>query len=134
MIFVRIALLLLLLCRPAGAQWPDVNIGSGLVCDTPQQVEQFAAVYDGDPDAALAAVNAEADDPDACTIGTFAFVIGPQVAVVKRVNGTFRVIQVLILGVFTDEGFEAAMPRTFFTLADVDEGAGVVVIRGRPAR
>ena len=127
----RIALFFLLLCCRAGAQEPEMNIGSGLVCDTPQQVERFSAVYDGDADAALAVINAESADPDACTIATFAFILGPQVAVIKNAKGTFRVIQVLVLGVFTEERFEAAMPQTFFTLAEFDEETGVVVIRGR---
>jgi hypothetical protein len=132
MILVRIALLFLLLCCPARAQEPE--IGSSLVCDTPQQVERFVTVYDGDADAALAAVNAEADDTDACTIATFVFVLGPQVAVIKNAKGTFRVIQVLVLGVFTEEGYEASVPQTFFSLAEVDEETDVTVIRVRPTK
>ena len=131
MSYTRIALFFLLLCYPAGAQESEMNIGSGLVCNTPQQIERFVAVYDGDADAALAAVNAESDDADACTIATFSFVLGPQVAVIKNAIGTFRVIQVLVFGIFTEEGFEAAMPQTFFTLAEVDEETGVTVIRDR---
>jgi hypothetical protein len=129
---MRIALVLLLVfCAAARAQEPGMNIGFGLVCDTPQQVEQFAAIYDGDADAALAAVNADLDDADACTIATFAFVLGPQVSVIKSAKGAFRVVQILVVGVFTDEGFESAMPQTCFTLAEVDEELGVTVMRGQ---
>ena len=131
MVVVRIASLVLLLCCSAVAQEPDVNVDSGLVCDTPQQVERFAAIYDGDADAALATVNAEADSQDACTIATFAFVLGPPVAVIKNDRGTFHVMQVLVLGVYTDAGFEAVVPQTFFTLAEIGEGTGVVLIHGR---
>ena len=129
-IFVRIALLTLLQCLPTLSQEFEVNVSYGLICDTPQQVERFAALHDSDVEEALAAVNAEAA-ADACKIVTFTFILGPQVAIVKSSKRTFRVVQVLVLGVFSDEGFEAAIPQTFFTLAEVDEGAGAVLIRGR---
>ena len=37
--------LLLTLCFPAQAQ--EVEVTSGLICDTQKQVEQFIALYDG---------------------------------------------------------------------------------------
>jgi hypothetical protein len=122
MFIIRAALLSLLLCHgPAQAEEPDLNIGSGLVCDTPQQVERFIDIYEGDADSALAEVNSEAEGESVCAIAEFAFVLGPQVGIVKNARGTFRIMQILVIGIFTDDGFEASNPQTFFTVGVVDD-------------
>jgi len=48
--------LLAFLSSPARAQ--EVEVGTGLVCDTREQVERFVALYDGDPQSTANSVNA----------------------------------------------------------------------------
>ena len=53
----------LLLQSPAYAD--EVQVGTGLLCDTQQQAERFAALYDGDSAIAIRTVNAEEHNPTA---------------------------------------------------------------------
>jgi hypothetical protein len=120
MFIARAVLLLLFLWHSPAQAEHDLDVWWDLACETPQQVEGFVDIYQGDPESAVADVNAEAGKV-VCVVGSFAFVPGPQVGIVRNGLGTFRIIQVIILGFFTEEGFEASAPRTFFTVGEVDE-------------
>jgi hypothetical protein len=127
---------LLLACLPAQAQEQEkdkdavkVQVGSALVCDTPQQVERFVALYNGDVQTTLSTVNSEqasnneqaAKQP--CDVATIAYVMGPEVSQVRSTNGngTFRVVRVLVLGVLTEKGLQASVPTPFYSAAQVEE-------------
>ena len=65
----RLALLLALLvalCPPACAA--DYEVRTNLLCDTREQAERFVALFNGDAEAAVVAVNAEEQDPTACAL------------------------------------------------------------------
>jgi hypothetical protein len=122
---------LLLACLPARAEPQDkghdkgdvkVQVGSALVCDTQQQVERFVALYDGNVQSALSAVNGEQTTPHACDVATIAYVMGPEVSQARsNGNGTFRVVRVLVLGVLTEQGLQASVPTPFYSAAQVEE-------------
>src|SRR5262245_59109572 len=57
----------------------EVETGTVMVCDTQKQVERFVALFEGDAQAAISAVNAEEQDPTACAVLEVAYVSGPQV-------------------------------------------------------
>jgi hypothetical protein len=116
---LRITLLSLLLCFPARAQ--EIEVGTGIFCDTQQQVERFVALFDGNARAAMNAVNAEENDPTACVGGTIAFIRGPEIATARTKNGTFHIVRVLVVGILTEAGFRAAVPAAFFSVEKVDE-------------
>lgn len=122
MLVTRAALLLLLVLwqGPGQAEELDLDIGSGLVCDTPQQVERFVKIYEGDLDRALAQINAEAGEV-VCSSETFAFILGPQVGIVRKTTAMYRIIQILVFGVFTEEGYEALEPQTYFTVGEIEQ-------------
>jgi hypothetical protein len=82
---VRIALLLLL-SSPAIAEEQTMAVGSGVLCDTPQQAERFATLRsDGkDTEVALQAVNNEISG--ACGFGLVIFTESVLVAQLS-VNG-----------------------------------------------
>jgi hypothetical protein len=63
---LRLALLGLLLCSSARGQ--EVQTGSIMICDTQKQVQRLAAVFSGNLQSAIKVVNAEEDNPMACTI------------------------------------------------------------------
>jgi hypothetical protein len=77
-------------------------------------------IYQGDTDAALDQVNAEAGEA-ACIVASFAFVLGPQVGIVRNARGAYRIVQIVVFGFFTAEGFEASTPQTFFTAGEIDD-------------
>ena len=127
------ALLGLVLAVPAQAQDGSgkgrVETDTNLICDTQQQVERFVALFDsnqGSAEAAIAAVNAEHDTPEACVIATAAYRRAGQVASVKNAEATFDVMRIMVVGVYTVNGLERSSPTEFFTLLPREEEPGTI--------
>ena len=101
----------------------EIQVGTGLVCDTRQQVERFVALYDGDPQSAVGTVNAEEHNPTACGMITMAFVSGPPLATARNnnKNRSFQIVQVLVIGLVTSEGVQAVEPAHFYSFLEVEE-------------
>jgi hypothetical protein len=118
---IQVALLSVLLCSSVQAQ--EIEVGTGIVCDTQKQMERFVALFHEDADAAVKAVNAEEDDPNACVFGTIAYVRGPDIATARAPNATFQIVRVLVVGIFTQAGFQATIPAAFFSVERVEERA-----------
>jgi hypothetical protein len=118
---IHVTLLSVLLCFSARAQ--NVEVGTGIVCDTQKQMERFVALFHDDAEAAAKAVNAEENDPNACVVGTIAFVRGPDIATARTRNATFQIVRVLVVGIFTAAGFRATVPAAFFSAEKVEERA-----------
>ena len=117
----RLALVIpfLLLGFPAQAQ--EAEVGTNLVCDTQAQVERFVALYDGDAQRAVDAVNAEVHDPTACAVSTIAFVRGHQLATARSKDAAFQIVPILVLGVVTEAGLETVTPAALFSLFEIEE-------------
>ena len=118
---IHVTLLSVLLCFSARAQ--NVEVGTGIVCDTQKQMERFVALFHDDAESAVKAVNAEENDPNACVVGTIAFVRGPEIATARTRNATFQIVRVLVVGIFTAAGFRATVPAAFFSAEKVEERA-----------
>ncbi len=116
---MHVALLSALLCFPARAQ--NVEVGTGIFCDTQRQMERFVALFHGEIEAAVKAVNAEEHDPSACIAGTIAYIRGPDIATARTQSVTFQIVRVLVVGIFTEGGFRATVPAAFFSVEQVDE-------------
>jgi hypothetical protein len=122
---------------PLGKDQVNVQIGTALVCDTQQQVERFVALFDGDVQRALRAVNDEQKQTKqtkpkltkqttdktrhACDVATIAYVMGPEVSTARSTGGTFRIVRVVVLGVLTEQGLQASEPTPFYSAAQVAE-------------
>lgn len=121
----RLAILSLLLCAPVQAQSQshDVELATGLVCDTQQQVERFVALFNGDARNAASAVNAEVRDPTACAVATVAYLRGPQIATVRSKDSAFEVIRILVVGVATGDSVRSVTPAAYFTAFQIKEYA-----------
>jgi hypothetical protein len=85
--------------------------GTGLICDTEEQVEQFIARIgtESDVSAAIDAVNAAAGNPSACAVAEIQFVAEEEV----RHIGTFRIVRVLVVGLNDGEKWFAVQPPHF---------------------
>lgn len=80
-----------LVLMPASAAFADdVQVGTSLLCDTQQQAERFAALYDGDAAMAIRIVNAEEHSPTACGLVTMAYVPGPPVSTARTKDLAFQ--------------------------------------------
>ena len=118
--FALLALpLLMLLDLPARAD--EVQVGTGPVCDTQQQAERFAVLYDGDAQTAISTVNAEEHNASACGIVAMAYMPGPPLATARNRNVTFQIVQVLVIGIVTAEGVQAVEPVSLFSVLAIEE-------------
>ena len=111
--------LLAFLGSPARAQ--EVEVGTGLVCDTREQVERFVALYDGDPQSTANSVNAAENNPTACGVTTMAYVRGRQLATARNKDTAFQIVPILVLGVVTEAGVESVTPAQFFSVFEIEE-------------
>ena len=85
-----VAIFLVLSCLPLHAQQQDqansprhwLEVGQGLVCDTPEQVERFVDLRGNGVDVAVAlqTVNSESHDSTACDIALVAFTDSKPIA------------------------------------------------------
>jgi hypothetical protein len=110
---------LLTLCFGAHAQ--EVEVTSGLICDTQQQVEQFIALYDGDARDTAERVNAAENDPTACVVSGMAYVRGRELKTARTKDTTFQIVPILVVGVVTEKGIQAVAPARFFSAIQVKE-------------
>jgi hypothetical protein len=125
------ALLAVPVCGPAQAsdsqasdyQASDYEVGASLVCDTQRQVERFVALFNGDAQAAIGGVNAEAEDPTACAIMNVAYMRGTQLGTARHGDNAFEVIRILVVGVETGNGMHPVRPAAYFSLIEVKEYA-----------
>jgi len=114
----------LALASPAYAQEQNaepntdgLNVGTGLVCNTKQQVERYVELFQGDPKAAAEQVNQEAGEPDACAFGIVAFKRGTDVTPkLGKDNEMVQVAEIFVFGIGTDEGMVQIEPVRWYTL------------------
>ena len=100
----------------------DYEVSTGIICETPQQVERFISLFDGaDSARAIKAVNAEAHDPAACSVASLAFVRGNEAGTIHRGDSAYTIVHILVLGIATDEGIRPIVPSAFFTVFTVTE-------------
>jgi len=114
-----VAALSLLTSAPSRAQ--TVEVETGVFCDTQKQMERYVALYNGDTQTALNAVNKEVNDPTACVYGTIAYIRGAEVATARSRSGTYHVVEVIVVGFMTHSGFRAAAPAASFSAEKIDE-------------
>jgi hypothetical protein len=111
----------LLTCTPAWAQ--NIEVRSGVFCDTQKHVEQFVRLFDGNAEAAINAINVEEKRAGACVGGTIAFIRGPEIATARTWNMTFHIFQVTVVGVLTEAGLRSAGPAATYSIESAEERA-----------
>jgi hypothetical protein len=111
--------LMLGLCFPVQAQ--EIEVTSGLICDTQKQVEQFVALYDGDTQSTAEKVNVAEHDPTACAVSGMAYVRGRELATARTNNTTFQIVPILVVGIVTQNGIQTVAPTRYFSAIAVKE-------------
>jgi hypothetical protein len=114
-----LALFAMILSVSARAQ--NVEVGSGIYCDSQKQVERFVALFHGDAEATINTVNAEMKNPTACIAATIAFIRGPEVAIARTRHVTFHIVQVFVIGVLTEAGVPSTTPSATFSIVRIEE-------------
>ena len=116
-----LATLFLLMCTPAHAY--EVETGSITICDTQKQMERFVQLFDENPQAAMSAVNAEENNPNACAEVDVSYVPGPKLGVARSRSHAFQVMPIVVVGANTPGGYRPVKPAMFFTVVEVKEFA-----------
>lgn len=111
---LKLALLALLVSfRAAGAQ--EIQVGIGLVCDEAAQVARFLHVVNDDMEAAVKQVNEETKSENACVLDEVAFVVTNEGETVRNKEGTWKVVEILVVGIGAPGGLRQVVPMTFYT-------------------
>jgi hypothetical protein len=118
-IALHLALLLLAFTFPARAH--DIEYDTGAICDTRTQAARLAMLLDGNERIAIAMVNAEEGNPNACAVETVAFVRGAILATARSNAEAFAIVEILVVGVDLEIGFRSIAPHVYFMLVEIDE-------------
>ena len=115
----------LLLTTPVSAGGPaplvldqnQVHIGSGVICDTQDEVHRFVSLMaNNDTGGALQIVNREKENPLACGMATVAFRAGKEHAEVSNGKGSFKIVEIEVIAGTANGKWHAITPRrTQFT-------------------
>jgi hypothetical protein len=111
------------MARAAEPEHPGgVQIGKGIVCDTEQQAQRFAALLAdrGGAGAALDTVNKEANNPLACGMAMIAFKPGRHVGDVHNDKGTYKIMEIQIFAAATPQGWRTVNGATQFAAMPVE--------------
>jgi hypothetical protein len=114
-----VAALSLLTSVPLRAE--NIEVETGVFCDTQQQMERYVALFNGDTQVALNAINTEVNDPTACVYGTIAYIRGPEIATARNGSGAYHIVRVIVVGFMTHFGFRASAPAASFSVERIDE-------------
>jgi hypothetical protein len=99
----------------------EAETGAVMICDTQKQVERYVQVFDGDPRAAIHAVNTEENDPNACALADVTYVQGPVVGMARSSSHSFRIVPIAVVGLNTARGSAPVKPALFFTPVEIKE-------------
>jgi len=116
---LHLSLLSLLAGYPAQAQ--EYEHGTALLCDSQKQVERYVALFKGEEQSTVDAVNIEEKDPTACGLASVAFVRGPGLGTARNKDSAFQIVRILVVGVDTPEGTRPVRPTPYFTAFEVIE-------------
>jgi len=107
----------------SGAKAREIELGTGVVCDTQAQIERFAQLSDnsGELEAKLHTINADA--PYACALMEVAYYRGKSHGQLHTAAGTVEVVEILVVG-FKYGTWNQLTPTIQWTIFPViEEGA-----------
>jgi hypothetical protein len=116
-----LAVAITLFCGSAHAM--DYEVGTSIICDTQTQVERFVALFSGDTQGAIDAVNAEEQNPTACALIDAAYLRGAEIGMARNGDSAFEIVRILVVGIDTGAGIHAVRPSAYFSLFAVKEYA-----------
>ena len=114
-----LAVLIAPFCGSAHAM--DYEVGT--ICDTKTQVERFVALFSGDTQAAIDAVNAEDQNPTACALVDVVYLRGAEIGMARNGDSPFEIVRILVVGIDTAAGIQAVRPSAYFSVIAVKEYA-----------
>jgi len=87
------------------------------------EAQRLVALFSGDAQAAIDAVNAEEHDPTACALVDVAYLRGSHIGMARNGDNAFEIVRILVVGIDTAAGVQAVRPAAYFSLFGVKEYA-----------
>jgi hypothetical protein len=86
----------------------DAAVGVGIICNTPQQAQQFVKLRSSGirPEHAMQAVNASARDARACGVAAVAYVRDETVDTMKLKNSLVQIVRINVVAGFNGAGWQ----------------------------
>jgi hypothetical protein len=101
------------------AQAKEMKAGTGVICNTEAQVQRLIAAGPKAAEATIAAINVE--EPKACGIVPVIYVERTAHETVRNPHGTFRIVEIIVVGVTSPQGVQPVPPLAQFTFVTVRE-------------
>jgi hypothetical protein len=94
-----------------------VHIGSGVICDTQEEVQRFVNLMASkDAGGALQTVNRERENPLACGMATVAFRTSKEYGEVRNGKGSYKILEIEVIAGTANGSWHMIVPkRTQFT-------------------
>ena len=94
-----------------------VHIGSGVICDTHEEVQRFVSLMASkDAGGALQMVNREKENSLACGMATVAFRAGKDHGEMRNGKGSFKIVEIEVIAGTANGAWQMIVPRrTQFT-------------------
>ena len=104
----------------------DAAVGIGIICNTPQQAEQFVSLRTKGvgPDQAVQAVNTNARDERACGVAAIAYIRDQTVDTVKMDNKLVQIVRISVFAGFNGSAWQRVSGMVQYAVL---EGAGISV-------
>jgi len=103
----------LLLAMTVAGKTQDIENGVGVICDSPQQVEQIIALR-ADFKSAVEEINAQ-NKSRVCEILNIAFLVGGIVAEASNDKGTWQIRKILVVGLYLGRVMNSVQPYQKYT-------------------
>jgi hypothetical protein len=126
-IFWAAATSAILVCGAARADSPaqppekgDAAVSVGIICNTPQQAEQFVGLRKtgAAPEQAMQAVNAMAHDQRACGIAAVAYVRDTTVDTVALQDSLVQIVRINIVAGYNGSGWQRVSDSVQYAVLD----------------
>lgn len=101
-----------------GAKAHELDEGRGMLCDTQQQIERFAAL-DARPEAAQL-INADAQK-NVCVMAEVRYIRGREVSRVRLPNRTLQIVEILVVQFKMRGQWTEVPPDIQYTIFPIDE-------------
>ena len=112
-IFWAAATAAVLVCGVAQADTPlpangDAAVGIGIICNTPEQAEQFVKLRSrgAEPGQAMTTVNAKAHDNRACGVAAIAYIRDQTVDTLKLDNKLVQIVRISVVAGFNGNAWQ----------------------------
>ena len=99
---------------PVHAQ--ELFTGSGIICDTREQVERYVAIYDGNAENTIELVNAEANSKSACGEAQVVYEAVKEVGHIRIDHSLGKIVQLTVVGIGRNGIWDVVEPHTQFTI------------------